>query len=139
MQVVATDHDIEKLPMAAHHHHEEGGHHETADAHHEADHDHDEGLMRVYAGPLNHLKAVRRGECPMYPSCSQYSRQAVARHGIVKGWMMTMDRLMRCGRDETRRAPRILINGKWKYYDPVENNTGLSLRREKKLDTLVAM
>jgi zinc transport system substrate-binding protein len=45
MQVVATDHDIEKLPMVAHHHHEEGGHHETADAHHEADHDHDEGAV----------------------------------------------------------------------------------------------
>jgi zinc transport system substrate-binding protein len=42
MQVVATDHGLEKLPMAAHHHHEEGGHHETADAHHEAGHDHDE-------------------------------------------------------------------------------------------------
>jgi hypothetical protein len=36
--------------------------------------------------------------------------------------MMAMDRLMRCGRDETRRARRILINGKWKYYDPVDNN-----------------
>jgi hypothetical protein len=98
-----------------------------------------EGLMQVYEGPLNHLRAVRRGECPMYPSCSQYSRQAVARYGIVRGWMMTMDRLMRCGRDETRRAPRILIDGKWKYYDPVESNTGLPLRREKKLDTQVAM
>ncbi len=83
-----------------------------------------EELMRVYVGPLNHLKAVRRGECPMYPSCSQYSQQAVARYGLVKGWMMTMDRLMRCGRDETRRAPRILIDGKWKYYDPVEDNAG---------------
>ena len=81
-----------------------------------------DGIMRIYEGPLNHLRGVRRGECPMFPSCSQYARQAVARYGFVRGWTMAMDRLMRCGRDETRRVPRILINGKWKYYDPVDNN-----------------
>jgi putative component of membrane protein insertase Oxa1/YidC/SpoIIIJ protein YidD len=79
-----------------------------------------EGVVKFYTGPFNHLKAVRRGECPMYPSCSQYSRQAIARYGFAKGWAMTTDRLMRCGRDETRLAPKIMINGKWKYYDPVE-------------------
>ena len=71
---------------------------------------------------MNHLKAVRRGECQMYPSCSEYSRQAIARYGFAKGWVMSMDRLLRCGRDEIRLAPRILVNGKWKYYDPVESN-----------------
>jgi putative component of membrane protein insertase Oxa1/YidC/SpoIIIJ protein YidD len=79
-------------------------------------------MIGVYRGPLNHLSAVRSGECPMHPSCSEYSRQAVARHGFAKGWIMSMDRLMRCGRDETRLAPRIRINGRWKYYDPVEGN-----------------
>lgn len=79
-------------------------------------------MIGVYRGPLNHLSAVRSGECPMHPSCSEYSRQAIARHGFAKGWIMTMDRLMRCGRDETRIAPRIRINGKWKYHDPVEAN-----------------
>ncbi|BBO83657.1 cation ABC transporter substrate-binding protein [Desulfosarcina ovata subsp. sediminis] len=41
MTVVATDHDIKKLPMATHHHDEEHGNHEAAGPHHEADHDHD--------------------------------------------------------------------------------------------------
>ncbi len=81
-----------------------------------------EGVIDFYTGPLNHLKAVRRGVCSMYPSCSEYSRQAIARHGFARGWVMTMDRLMRCGRDETRLAPKILINGNWNYYDPVESN-----------------
>jgi len=35
---------------------------------------------------------------------------------------MAMDRLMRCGRDEARLAPKVLIDGKWKIYDPLENN-----------------
>jgi putative component of membrane protein insertase Oxa1/YidC/SpoIIIJ protein YidD len=84
-----------------------------------------EGIIRFYRGPLNHLQAVRSGECPMYPSCSEYSRQAVARFGFAKGWVMSMDRLMRCGRDETRTAPRILVHGKRKYYDPIESNKGV--------------
>jgi putative component of membrane protein insertase Oxa1/YidC/SpoIIIJ protein YidD len=84
-----------------------------------------EGIIRFYRGPLNHLQSVRRGECPMYPSCSEYSRQAIARFGFAKGWVMSMDRLMRCGRDETRTAPRILVHGKWKYYDPIESNKGV--------------
>lgn len=79
-------------------------------------------LLDFYRGPLNHLSAVRRGSCPSYPSCSEYSRQAIAKHGPVIGGMMTMDRLMRCGRDETKSAPLVLVNGRWRYYDPLENN-----------------
>jgi putative component of membrane protein insertase Oxa1/YidC/SpoIIIJ protein YidD len=81
-----------------------------------------EGVISFYRGPLNHLQAVRRGECPMYPSCSEYSRQAVARFGFAKGWVMSMDRLMRCGRDEKSTAPRILVHGKLKYFDPIDAN-----------------
>lgn len=79
-------------------------------------------VIGIYTGPLNHLRAVRQGECPMYPSCSQYSKDAINSFGFMKGWIMTMDRLMRCGKDETRLAKKIFINGQWKYYDPVEMN-----------------
>ena len=79
-------------------------------------------LLDVYRGPLNHLSAVRRGPCPMHPSCSEYARQAMAKHGRIKGWLMATDRLMRCGRDETRLVPKVRVNGRIKYYDPVDNN-----------------
>jgi putative component of membrane protein insertase Oxa1/YidC/SpoIIIJ protein YidD len=79
-------------------------------------------MVRFYRGPLNHLSAVRIGECPMYPSDSTYSLQAMEKHGMFVGWMMSLDRLMRCGRDEPRLTPKVLVNGKWKSYDPVENN-----------------
>jgi hypothetical protein len=81
-----------------------------------------EDLLGFYRGPLNHLAAVRRGVCPMYPSCSEYSRQAVEKHGFVIGWSMAMDRLLRCGRDELKRAPTVLVQGQWKFYDPLEAN-----------------
>jgi len=79
-------------------------------------------MVRFYRGPLNHLSAVRYGECPMYPSDSEYSLQSIKKHGMLAGWVMSMDRLMRCGRDETRLSPAVFINGKWKTYDPVEKN-----------------
>ena len=47
-------------------------------------------MIAFYRGPLNHLEAVRSGECPMYPSCSEYSLQAVRKHGWLQGWIMGM-------------------------------------------------
>jgi hypothetical protein len=58
----------------------------------------------------------------MHPSCSEYSRQAVAAYGAVIGWTMTMDRLLRCGRNELETAPRVFVDGQWKYYDPLWAN-----------------
>ncbi len=79
-------------------------------------------LVEFYRGPLDSFAAVKTGECPMYPSCSEYSVQALEKHGFFVGWMMTCDRLMRCGRSEMKVAPTIHVNGKVKFYDPVERN-----------------
>ncbi|MDM8523479.1 membrane protein insertion efficiency factor YidD [Desulfococcaceae bacterium HSG8] len=85
-----------------------------------SEHKSDPLLIRFYRGPLNSLSAVRSSECPMYPSCSEYSKQCFQKYGAIIGWSMTCDRLMRCGRDEVRLSPTIFVNGKWKHYDPVE-------------------
>ena len=87
-------------------------------------------IIEFYRGPLNHCSAVRYGECPMYPSCSEYCKQAFEQYGFFMGAMISADRLMRCGRDELKSAPLIFINGKWKYYDPVENNADWSDKKE---------
>jgi len=68
--------------------------------------------IEIYRGPLNHLSAVRRGSCPMYPSCSEYSKQAIKKHGMTIGWMMTTDRLLRCGRDEMKLSPQYFYQRK---------------------------
>lgn len=68
------------------------------------------------------ISPVLGGQCPMYPSCSKYCIDAVKKHGPLVGWVMTCDRLMRCGRDEVKRAPVIRTqNGKFSY-DPVSEN-----------------
>ncbi len=79
-------------------------------------------ILDFYRGPLDHLSAVRHGQCPMYPSCSEYTKKAMVKHGEATGWVMAMDRLLRCGRDEIKRVPKIRVNGSLKYYDPIEAN-----------------
>jgi len=36
------------------------------------------------------------GVCRYYPSCSEYSRQAVERYGAPRGVLLTAARLVRC-------------------------------------------
>jgi len=88
-------------------------------------------LVDFYQRDLNHLSAVKASECPMYPSCSKYSKECIQRYGSVIGWTMSVDRLMRCGRDELTESQKIFIDGKWKYYDPVVNNDFWWAKKEK--------
>ncbi|MBW1988577.1 MAG: membrane protein insertion efficiency factor YidD [Deltaproteobacteria bacterium] len=74
------------------------------------------GLFAFYDRAISPVDGDR---CPMSPSCSIYARQAVSRYGMAKGLVMTLDRLLRCGRDETRLSPRILLNHRILTFDPV--------------------
>lgn len=69
-----------------------------------------------------HISPVDGDRCPMTPSCSEYARQAVQKHGPVMGWIMACDRLMRCGRDEVRLSPARTVNGQRYTRDPVAAN-----------------
>lgn len=70
----------------------------------------------------NYISPIDGKNCPMYPTCSQYSVLCFQKHGPFIGWMMTCDRLFRCGRDELRLSPEIIMNGALTCYDPLENN-----------------
>jgi len=70
-------------------------------------------------------KTVSRADgrrCMMYPSCSHYSAQAFDKHGFITGWIMTSDRLLRCGRDEKRIAEQIIIDKQVYVFDPLQRN-----------------
>lgn len=69
-----------------------------------------------------YISAADGDRCPMYPSDSAYAAQAIERHGWLKGWIMAADRLMRCGRDETRLSPAVNVDGRRRTYDPLEAN-----------------
>jgi hypothetical protein len=57
----------------------------------------------------------------MYPTASGFLGQALAKHGLLIGVMMTADRLLHEW-DEQERAPRIVKYGMSRAYDPVEAN-----------------
>ena len=76
-------------------------------------------LVEVYR---SYISPIDGKDCPMYPTCSEYSLQCFKKYGLFIGWMMTCDRLFRCGRDELRLSPQIIVNGKFKCYDPLEKN-----------------
>jgi len=75
--------------------------------------------LRLITGIISRADGDR---CPMVPTCSAYSAQAIQKHGLLKGWIMTSDRLMRCGRDELRLSDTVLIDGRKRSHDPVSNN-----------------
>ncbi len=49
--------------------------------------------MKIYQMTLG---TVLGGRCRFYPSCSEYSRQALAKHGAARGLARTLWRLLRC-------------------------------------------
>ena len=68
-----------------------------------------------------HISAVDGDRCPSEPTCSSYSVQAFKKHGLVMGWLMTVDRLIHEA-DEWNFSPVKSRGGKGKIIDPVENN-----------------
>ena len=47
----------------------------------------DHGLLKVF---------YPYGFCRFTPTCSQYGKEAVEKHGVIKGMMVTMWRIIRC-------------------------------------------
>ncbi|QTA78560.1 Putative membrane protein insertion efficiency factor [Desulfonema limicola] len=70
----------------------------------------------------NYISNADGNRCPMHPSCAAYSAEAIKKHGPLLGWIMTFDRLMRCGRDEISISSTIKINNNYYCNDPVSNN-----------------
>ncbi|MBW2596114.1 MAG: membrane protein insertion efficiency factor YidD [Deltaproteobacteria bacterium] len=76
-------------------------------------------------GALNffseYISKVDGDRCPMHPTCASYSRQAVKKHGVFMGIVMTADRLIHEG-SEMDYAPLVKAGGGVRYYDPVNWN-----------------
>lgn len=60
--------------------------------------------------------------CSHVPSCARYAKEAVVKHGPVKGFVLGCDRLIRCGGDDTKRLPQVMEGGKRYAWDPVSAN-----------------
>ncbi len=55
--------------------------------------------------------------CAFYPTCAGYSKDALRRHGLAVGVLMTGDRLIRCNGFDKSIYP--LIGPERHFYDPI--------------------
>ena len=53
-------------------------------------------VLRLIRGYQLVLSPVFAGSCRYYPSCSQYTYEAVTRYGWLRGSWMGMKRIARC-------------------------------------------
>lgn len=51
------------------------------------------GIVRIYQKFISPLFPP---SCRYYPSCSTYTLQALEQHGVIKGTMMGVARIVRC-------------------------------------------
>jgi len=57
-------------------------------------------LRRIAVLPIDGYRVVISpvlgSNCRFYPSCSQYAREAVLKHGLVRGVWLAVRRIVRC-------------------------------------------
>ncbi|MBN3574655.1 membrane protein insertion efficiency factor YidD [Vibrio neptunius] len=39
-------------------------------------------------------------ECNFEPTCSEYTKQCIAKYGAIKGWKLGLDRIKRCNQPD---------------------------------------
>jgi putative membrane protein insertion efficiency factor len=69
-----------------------------------------------------YISPVDGPRCPMYPTCSSYSLQAMQQHGPLIGVFQTVDRLYREGDQQHEHQQPINKWGYVRFFDPLESN-----------------
>jgi putative membrane protein insertion efficiency factor len=81
-------------------------------------------FIRFYQGTLSEKTGTR---CVFYPSCSRFGVFAVKKYGVIKGILMSTDRILRCNPwadgYETEKESGLFI-------DPPENESAFDLMFE---------
>jgi putative component of membrane protein insertase Oxa1/YidC/SpoIIIJ protein YidD len=69
-----------------------------------------------------YISGIRGRSCPMYPSCSNYGLKTFSEKNVATAFVLTSDRLLRCGHDHDNYALTLRPNGfkllDYPPYDP---------------------
>ena len=81
-------------------------------------------LYKNAISPALHALAISQGGCGYQPTCSEYAAIAVAEHGVFRGGLLAVGRLLRChplhqgGFDPVpakQNKPRVAVSGRAKF------------------------
>jgi len=53
-------------------------------------------LIKIYKKTISPLICALGFHCKYYPSCSEYTKQAIEKYGVIKGLTMGFFRILRC-------------------------------------------
>jgi len=53
-------------------------------------------LFKIYKNTLSPFFDYLGIKCKYYPTCSEYSRQAIEKYGIIKGVFLSIKRILKC-------------------------------------------
>ncbi|MDA3879454.1 MAG: membrane protein insertion efficiency factor YidD [Prolixibacteraceae bacterium] len=76
------------------------------------------GALFVYQ---NYVSQHFSASCLYHPSCSDFSKQVVTHYGLIKGGLLTVDRLGRCNRIAATDLDKVLFDPvTHRFPDPIE-------------------
>lgn len=78
------------------------------------------GLIRLYQ---KFISSQDGPTCSFSPSCSRFCMACIQEYGVLRGVLLTADRLLRCNGSQARHYPKDNVTGK--YIDPVSDYAGL--------------
>jgi putative membrane protein insertion efficiency factor len=78
------------------------------------------GLIRLYQKLISPMLGQR---CRYYPSCSNYSLQAIRTHGPIKGLALTLWRVLRCNPWSAGGVDQVPAKGTWTNSQMIEFST----------------
>ena len=74
------------------------------------------GLIRLYQ---KFISSQDKPSCNFTPSCSHFSMACLQEYGLLRGFLLTVDRLLRCNGTQAAHYPKDDSNGK--YIDPISD------------------
>ena len=78
------------------------------------------GLIRLYQ---KFISSQDGPTCKFVPSCSRFGMGCIQEYGVVRGILLTADRLLRCNGSQSRHYHK--DSGTGKYLDPVSDYAAL--------------
>ena len=53
-------------------------------------------LIEFYQKNISKILENRNIRCKFYPTCSEYTKQAIEKYGVIKGCILGIYRILRC-------------------------------------------